>query len=1261
MRELPLKPENSRFTDDQWQAVYDAGTNLLVSASAGSGKTTVLVERVIEKVKAGTNVDELLIVTYTDAAAREMKERIQSALQKAITGESLISQKRHLVKQIPMLSQASISTIHSFCLQVIRRYYYLIDLDPVFRLLTDSTEIVLLQEDVWNDVREELYGEEDSLFKTLTSTYSNDRTDSGLQDLVFSLFEFSRANPNPELWLEHLGDLYEVDEASFTTSTLFTDLLKPQIREILVGLEEQYNYAISIGENSDDLIANKELLEAEGNHIAELLRLLNEGNVEAIYQSMRSFEFARWKSPKKNTDEEIKEVAQDMKSIRDQNKKRYQTMKDEYFAAPLADQIELMHKTVPLIKEMSRVTQLFSTAYTARKRERNLLDFNDLEHLTLNILAQFDEGTWTPTEASMHYREKFKEVMVDEYQDVNQLQENILYWLTQQETDHGNFFMVGDVKQSIYSFRLADPGLFLKKYESYGNNQDGERIILADNFRSRGEVLQFINLLFIQLMDKSVGQMEYDEAAKLVQGFTDFPASQTHQPEILIFEKETEDETELEEEMDEFGIETKTEGELMMVGQKIKSLIDEGFPIYDKKNKTHRPIQYSDIVLLTPTKKNNATVQALFKQLGIPLLVNDTQNYFQTTEVTIMMSLLKVIDNPYQDIPLASVLRSPLVGLNEREMAYIRITKKTGDYYDAVLTFYREYPGTTKETSFTDRLYEKIGLFLERMNTWREIARRGSIVTLIWSIYQETDFLDYVGGMASGRQRKANLHALYERAASYEQTSFKGLFQFVRFIEKMQQKDKDLAEPTALSEDENAVRIMTIHASKGLEFPVVFVLDLTKRFNLQDTMNSYVFNEHLGVGTEYKDLQKRVRFTTLPETVLKVEKKKKLLAEEMRKLYVALTRAEEKLYLVGSYKNEEAAWKDWGVVSSHQQTVLPSDLRLTANSLMKWIGLAIVRHPNSQNDFLHITAKNGEVQKHPASFSVHFTNEKELLQQNEALEVDFDAVKWLEQLEAAPVLELSDPLHQEFKEVKRLLEHKYAHQAATHTTSYQSVSEIKRMFEEPHEGQLAKIDISQPRNQNRYTEDKLRRPTFLTETTAPTSVEIGTATHLVLQSIDLHQTPTLESVRTLIAELIERGLLQEETAKRIEAEKIVAFFTTPVGELIVKDAEYVKREKVFSLLMSASSIFSDMDDSVKDKVLIHGIIDGYIEYSDYVVLFDYKTDRLERFKERAEEEMLNKYKGQLLLYKSALESILDKPVTAVYLCLLDNGSVAEVK
>lgn len=1264
MNPLPLKPENSHFTDGQWQAIYEEGHNILVSASAGSGKTTVLVQRVIEKIKAGTNVDEMLIVTYTEAAAKEMKARIQVAIQESVTSESDMELKRHLTRQVTLINQASISTLHAFCLQVIRRYYYLINLDPIFRLLTDETEILLLKESVWEDVREELYGEEDTLFKSLTASYSNDRSDAGLTDLIFSLYEFSRANPRPEAWLEQLSYLYQVEGNDLTNGVLFKELLKPQILSVLDSLVELSQTAAQLGEGSEELQKQTALIRIEWTALQEIQLAINENDYQTAYNYSKQFEFSRWNSVKKGTDEAIKETAEEMKLLRDQYKNRFKELTNDYFSASPQEQIDLMLNAAPLVEEMARVTQLFTDAYRQRKDERNLLDFNDLEHLTLKILAQFKKQDWVPTEASMHYRDKFKEVMVDEYQDINQLQENILRWLAHDQSDQGNLFMVGDVKQSIYSFRLADPGLFLKKYEQYGHHQSGERIILAENFRSRGEVLQFTNLIFEQLMDKAVGQMDYDEAAQLVQGFSGFPALQKHHPELLIYEKGTTDSEEDSEETEsvnwDMRIEDKTEGELLMVGQKIQELIQTQFPIYDKRSKTTRPIRYKDIVLLTPTKKNNLVLMEMFKRLSIPLQVNDTQNYFQTTEITIMMSLLKVIDNPYQDIPLAAVLRSPIVGLDENELASIRISQKTGDYYDALKTFYQTYPGIEKASRFTTNLYGKIDVLLTRLNKWRELARRDHLVALIWAIYDDTGFLDYVGGMNSGKQRKANLHALYERAASYEKTSFKGLFQFVRFIEKMQEKDKDLAEPTAISEDEDAVRVMTIHASKGLEFPVVFVLDLTKKFNLQDIKKSYVFNEQYGVGTDYKDLERRIRYPSLPETALKVEKKTKLLSEEMRKLYVALTRAEEKLFLVGSYKNEEAAWKEWGVVSSHTPTVLPADIRFTAGSLMKWIGLALVRHPSSENEFTSFTARNGTITNHSAHFAVHFYDESVIQEQLISKDVDLDE-NWLEKLdEQQEKTPTDESIHQTVQKALALMNYTYEHEGASHTTSYQSVSEIKRLFEEPDSDQMVKIDVSQPRNRNRYVEDSLDRPLFMTELTVPSNAEIGTATHSVMQAVDLATKPTKESLEALIASLIKAGVLKEEVASKVNVGQLVQFFATPLGNMILDYSKEVHREEPFSLLLEAEKIFTDMNGDAEDKILIHGIIDGYIELEDHIILFDYKTDRVSHYGAQAGKNMLEKYKGQMNLYRSALESILNKKVTEAYLCLLETGEIIPV-
>lgn len=1255
MMELPIKPQNSRFTDGQWQAVYEEGHNILVSASAGSGKTTVLVQRVIEKIKAGVNVDELLIVTYTEAAAREMKARIQVAIQKAITGEGDVAMKQHLVKQVPLLPQASISTLHAFCLQVIRRYYYLIDLDPVFRLLTDETEMLLLKEDVWSDLREELYGTDDNDFYALTATYSNDRNDDGLTRLIFSLYEFSRANPNPRLWLEHLSDLYRVDSGDLADTKLFKELLKPQIIESLYGLIATGQKASSIAEGTEELTKQHELVFSETLFFEELLESIMGNHYETAYNQLSAFKFERIATVKKAADESIKEAGAELKALRDQYKERYNQLVTDYFTTSPQEMSAIMEKATPLVDEMARVTQLFTEAYSKEKRRQNVLDFNDLEHLTLEILANFEGNTWSPTEASNYYREKFSEVLVDEYQDVNQLQENIIRWLSSEDSVNGNLFMVGDVKQSIYSFRLADPSLFLTKYEKFGQHIDGERIILAENFRSRGEVLHFTNLIFEQLMDKSVGQLFYDEDAKLIHGFPDFPETNCHQPELLIYEKGSNEDTDSEEvesvEWD-MRIDDKTEGELLMVAQRIQQLIAEKFPIYDKDKKVNRPISYRDIVLLTPTKKNNLILLDVFKRMSVPIHVSDTQNYFQTTEIKIMMALLKIIDNPYQDIPLAAVLRSPIVALDENQLASIRITKKTGDYYAALENFYKTYQGQAKASHFDTILFEKVKRFMEQLENWRRIARREQLVTLIWTIYEDTGFLDYVGGMSSGKQRQANLHALYQRAESYEVSSFKGLFQFVRFIEKMQEKDKDLAEPTAISASEDAVRVMTIHGSKGLEFPVVFVLDLTKRFNLQDIQKSYLFNEDYGVGTSFKDLERRISYTTLPEVALKIEKKKKLLSEEMRKLYVAVTRAEEKLFLVGSYKNEESAWLEWGQTAHYSEAILPSSERFNASSLMKWIGMSLVRHPDGKNDYLEIPAKIGSIWQHPARFKISFHNESSIRENIQTIDLDEDST-WLENLE---VQAKNNDKHQNDEAIQlavKRMEYEYTHESATRTTSYQSVSEIKRLFEEPENARMVKIDVNKPRN--RFVSEKLSRPKFMSDESEPSAAEIGTATHLIMQNIDLTQIPTKESVKDLIATFVAKGLLTDKLATKIQVDAILVFFTTELGELMLKKPKLVTREAPFSLLMDAEKIFTDMHEDASDKLLIHGIIDGFLEEEDGLILYDFKTDYVDQNSTIAIEKISKNYRGQMNLYREALENISGKPVKAAYLCLLSIG------
>lgn len=1259
---LPIKPPGSRFTDSQWQSIHDGGENLLVSASAGSGKTTVLVERVIEKIKAGVSIDELLVVTYTNAAAREMKERIQTAIQKSINNEPESDQRRHLVRQLPLLGHADISTLHSFCLKVIRRFYYLIDLDPVFRLLADETEVLLIKEEVWDEVREELYGEEGTLFKKLAATYSNDRNDDRLSEMIFSLHEFSRANPDPDRWLDSLASLYQVKDNTLASSPLYEKLIRPQLLQILDTCIELVDTAHKMGEGEEELDKLNKLLEEERTAYQSIRDAVSHNQLESAHRQIQAMAFARWSAPrKKTTPEEVKEAAKEMKVFRDKARDGHKRLLQEYFLVSPQQQVDMMGEVGELVQEMARVTKRFTQAYQDYKQSRKLLDFNDLEHYTLRILAINEDGRWHASEASDFYRRQFNEVMVDEYQDINRLQEQILRWLTQPQDDKGNLFMVGDVKQSIYAFRLADPGLFLEKYARYAEGDGGQRIVLSENFRSRKEVLDFTNLIFRQLMDKEVGQLAYDEAAKLVLGFQNFPDEPGYETEVLIFEKEEEDTEENEEELSsDFQIDSKTKGELTMTAEKILELRQNGFQVYDKKADEKRPIKYSDIVLLTPTKKNNLAIQDIFSQLGIPTSVKDTQNYFQTTEVTIVMSLLKVIDNPHQDIPLAAVLRSPIVGLDENDLAAIRIANKTSDFYDALITYWRGYSKTESTIVREQRLFNKVDHFLQQLERWREQARRMRLVDLIWLIYRETGIMEYVSGMSSGKQRKANLHALYERAANYEKTTFKGLFQFIRFIERMQKKDKDLAEPAGMAEWEDAVRVMTIHASKGLEFPVVFVMDMSKQFNQQNLRQPYILDENYGVGAEYKNLDKRLSVPTLPQQALKTEKKNKLLSEEMRVLYVALTRAEQKLFLVGSYKNQDEAWQRWGLVSGHQPTILPGDLRLNARSMMDWIGMSLVRHPDSgQTQFPD--SHNSEVKNHAARFSIHFITKKEV--EETAIKLrSLEGEEWYEEFRTKQTpLKTNQETIDAVKKAIEKMNIQYTYQAATQTTSYQSVSEIKRLFEDPDENNLVKLDVTTPRGQNRYVQDELERPSFISELTVPTPAEIGMAAHLILQSLDLSEKPNSASLDALVQQMVEEGTLKEDVASRVDKDKLLRFFNTDLAERIIQNVQSVQREVPFSLMMNASLIFEGMEAEGDDKILIHGIVDGYIEEEDGLVLFDYKTDRMERFGERAAEVMLDKYRGQVNLYRAALENILAKPVKESYLVLLDTTQIVPVQ
>lgn len=1238
--------KNTNYTPEQIEAIIKSNNNLLVSASAGSGKTRILVERVFQQLLEGVNIDEYLIVTFTRAAAQEMKDRIEKEIRQAIP--IYPDKQHHLLEQLHRLPQAQISTIHSFCMTIVQRFYYVIDRDPIFRLLTDSTEIQTLKEQAYENVTEIFYGAEDpkSFFK-LAQTFSGKNDDGNLAEIVESLHQLAIAHPEPRLWLEKTLALYEVTPETFGESILWQDLMKEDILDVVRTCKSYIESALIVA-NAEELLAkNIERLQEDQAFYQTIEEIITNDHLESLNDIVTSHSYSRWNALNKEAKEILADEAAMMKEYRDSAKKLFEdNITKKYAAFPFEDQIDMLNLMQPSLELLVETVTAYMNEYQKLKASNNLLDFNDLEHDALKILSTLnDEGI---NEAQLFYQNSFHEIMIDEYQDTNQLQEAILEAVSQGDQD-GNRFMVGDMKQSIYRFRLADPTLFLDKYDRFGRHDGGEKIVLQKNFRSRAEVLDFTNLIFMQLMDHEVGDVVYDEEAELVTGFPKFPKSDTFAAELLLFEKENEDDTET------YGFELIHDGrsgQVALIGQTVMQMIEEKFLIYDKDLEKERPITYADFAILTRTKSMNTDIQMIFQELDIPVALNSTDNYFQTTEISTILSLLRVLDNPHQDIPWAAVLRSPIVGLDENELAEIRIHDKHHDYYTATVNFLEDPKSMTEHAV----LNQKLSTFFTDFTKWRNQARRVSVAELIWIIYEDTAYLEYVNGMPAGRQRISNLHALYERANDFEKTQFKGLYQFIQYIDRMSELDNDFDQAVNLIEHKDAVQVMTVHGSKGLEFPVVFYADASKNFNNSDYTGDLIVDENYGIGTKYINTDYRIKAHTFASTALAAEVKKANQSEELRNLYVALTRAEQKLFIVGTIDTLEKAYTSWGAVGSVDETVIPTYMRLKSRSALEWIGQAIFRHKDSEQTEFFID--NSKILNHPAQFVVKGFDRAAIVDNLQAMRPQLTEADWYRSLVNKDLRRedsIDDFSGQSISDgVQRAinrLNYKYPHEESTYTTSYQSVSEIKRWIEDPDVERLVLLDEERPQGQNRFVIDELERPRFVAEETAPTPAEIGMATHLVLQKFDFSKIPNIETIQATIDKLVAIGNMNSHVAERIDVEKLVAFFKTQMGKRIVQADDHLEREISFSLKLDANTIFKGVHE--EDDILIHGIIDGYFEEEDGLILFDYKTDRVSHYGDEAFNVMTEKYQGQLAVYALALESILNKPVKEANLIILD--------
>ena len=1230
---IPMKPSDVQWTDVQWKAIYAAGHDVLVSAAAGSGKTAVLIERLIQKILAPEDVridvDELLVVTFTNASAAEMRNRMAEALEKALSEDP---SNAFLRRQLSLLNKAQISTLHSFCLSICREYAYTIDLDPGFRLAS-TEEASLLQDDVLMDVLEKAYrGDMDALFSkmelyALVDSFATDRSDQAIEFLLQEMYKVSRVQPKPYEWLRGLPAKYDIDPNTPIDDLAIAKEIRPFVVASLQEAASRLYKGWQIVSVEPALQKNTELFEGEYTAVKAVADAMAQGSWQEAYELMPAIEFGRIKAVTKKDTEQDRVQYAIAKDHRDQAKAMITALRETFFARHPKLYVQEMAATKPILETLVKLTIEYSEAFKKAKQERGLLDFSDLEHYALEILTARDTDTTppTPSDVALGFKKRFKEVLVDEYQDVNFLQETILQLVKSGGEASGNMFMVGDVKQSIYAFRLAEPRLFLEKYKRFDTDptDNGMKIDLNANFRSRSEVLEGTNYVFEQIMDEEVGEIEYDEQAKLK-----FGASYDKQQvpiELVLLEGDSK--TQLvpgaEEDTEEESI-SAAQQEARYIIQRIRGFVENGGQVYNPKTKSMRPVQYKDIVVLMRSRTWYTTFAEEFKRAGLPLYAETDGGYFESLEVMIMLNTLKVIDNPYQDIPLASVLRAPFIGLTENELAAIRLVNEKVPFYDALKEFREQANGEMSGTT-----EQKLDKFFTLHEKWRNFSRHGALADLVWQVYLDTNYFEMVGAMANGKQRQANLRALHDRALSYEKSSFRGLFRFLRFIDRMHSRGDDLGIAKSISEADDVVTLLTIHKSKGLEYPIVFVAGMSRAFNTKDLSSRYIFDQDFGLAIKSVNPDLNIISTSLPHLYVKEKKLAKMKAEEMRILYVAMTRAKERLILVGSIKEWQKQKEEWQFYQDLQETVLPKYVRSKANSYLSWVGPAVARH----NDFLFAEYRS-EKATTTEKWKITVVPNSDYLAANEQA----DTVE--EQDKRVVNEELVTLLTSRFSA-------SYPYEQAVTKKSKTSVSELKRLesLQQMEEEQLYNTDAK------RYV--KAAVPSFMLKGKKKrelSATEIGTAVHAVMQHAPQQGFETLEQVEQFKQLLVERQLLQQVEADAVQADQVLAFFNTEIGQRFTQ-AKEVLREIPFTL---------SLKDKDGDAQIIQGVIDCLFEDANGKwVLLDYKTDFiapsiLDDF-EKIKQKMTKSYQIQLNYYQHAVQVIKRIEVSEKYLYLYSIG------
>ncbi len=1189
-----------KWTKEQRQVIALENRNLLVSAAAGSGKTAVLVERIIRKITDKSHpvdIDKLLIVTFTNAAAAEMRERIGGAIEKAL-GEQ--PENAHLQRQQTLLHNAQITTIHSFCLYVIRNYFHRIDLDPDFRVAEEG-ELKLLKSDVLNQVLEKYYQEAKPEFLALSETIATGKNDAPLKDAILKLFGFAMSYPWVEEWLESC-------KTPFHAACMEEFEALPLTRELLSYLNSvSSQWALQMGicrelsMQEDGPAMYGELL---GQETEAMEKISSSKSFREYYERISNASFGRLPPARKfNGDQEKKERVQ---KLRNEVKSSLKKIAGQFFSGSPEQVLADLQKNRPVADMLVEVTLAYMQELAAKKRDRNMLDFNDLEHFALKILV--DGETKEPTQTAAELRKNYQEIMVDEYQDSNYVQETILKAVSKEPEGVCNIFMVGDVKQSIYRFRMARPELFMEKYNAYTQEEsDRQRISLRMNFRSRKEVLKQVNDIFYRIMKADIGDVTYDSQAALYPGAV-FPEGEPgmFEPKFLVVEPEEENrDTKMPElEAKAVGMEIRT---LMQAQEVTEEMPREGNP------GKLRPVRYSDIVILLRSMSGWAdTFVKVLGGLGIPARAAAGTGYFSAIEVQTALNLLRLLDNPRQDIPMAAVLSSPVVGLDGEDLALIRTSYPKEKFYQAVALAASEggmdsqKEGEKPVCPLRDSQKKRLCRFWGILGKFRQKASYTPIHELLFQVLEETGYQSYVYALPGGEVRRANLEMLIEKAIAYESTSYRGLFHFIRYMEQLQNYEVDF--PLAEGEEaEDAVRIMSIHKSKGLEFPVVFVSGLGKMFNSQDIRERVVLHPRLGLGLDVVDVKRRIRAPGLTRQFLARKTTMENVGEELRVLYVALTRAKEKLVLTGVMKKAGEKLESLQAITG-EDGFLTFLSRLGSNTFLQFLLLA--RSCGAECSPVAII-RQAELEK---------------MEMEEAVGEGLTRVQLLAQLQEP------EPEWEE-KVAKRLTyEYPYGDEVAMKTKV--TVSELKHRAMD-----RAMQEEAEPAYQETAEEEVQQYVPAFMEGVQEVNIGArrGTAMHRILECYDFTKEP--ETLEAQLRELEGQKRIEKELLDLVYLPSIKKFLRTGLGLRMQAAARQGKlyREKPFVMGKPAKEVLEGTDS--EEMILVQGIVDAFFEEDGEIVLLDYKTDKV-----TSAEELAGRYRSQLKLYQEAVERALGKKV-----------------